>query len=470
MLWCNEMVSKRHFRVIKRKIYIVTSEFMTAPAFKNPKQRHKNAELAPTLSGYNYYAGYSSPFVNSVFDEFQMADGAFVLDPWNGSGTTTRVAKSRKINGIGFDLNPATLVIARAGLIDWNTIGGSVKPLSQHLLDLTQQALSCRHPKPRGGSDPLNQWFAPATSGVLRTMELTVRATFVGLSSAQTTQFSPLAAFFYLALFKTVRVLCKDFGTSNPTWIKTAKTPEDHLKISSADIYATFTNAVSELSHAFAEWESHQVKNSHKNSKQLPLSEIRLDIADARALPMADKSVDAVVTSPPYCTRLDYVVATLPELAVIGVSLAEAENLKRRLIGTTKVPPTLPAFQAEWGEECRRLLHNIEVHPSHASATYYLKWAAQYFESLYDSFVEINRVLKPGSPCAIVVQDSNYKEVKIELPNIVCQMTGSMQWQYEGKASCIEKNTMAAANPKTKVYRDNNNAEECVLVFRTPKK
>ena len=41
-----------------------------------------------------------------------------VLDPWNGSGTTTKVGSQyNNINLIGLDINPVMGIIARAQLI-----------------------------------------------------------------------------------------------------------------------------------------------------------------------------------------------------------------------------------------------------------------------------------------------------------------------------------------------------------------
>jgi SAM-dependent methyltransferase len=442
---------------------------MTTRKFKNPKQGKSQGATGPAISGYNYYAGYSLPFVQSVFDYFGLQAGACILDPWNGSGTTTRVAKSRGINSIGFDLNPATLVIARAGLIDWNTIAGSVQPLSEHLLERAKKTLAAQSASFVKREEPFNQWFSEETSFILRNLELTVRATLVGLSSAQTTQFSPLAAFFYLALFRLARDLTKPFGGSNPTWIKTAKSPEECLKISPEDVYQAFERSVRELSKAFAEWEVDQRGEIITDLKPRVHSEVRLDVADSRNLPLPDKSVDAVVTSPPYCTRIDYVVAMLPELAVIGLHLSESESLKRQLLGTTTVPSTSPRRRKVWGKTCGKLLSDIENHPSRASKTYYLKWATQYFDSLSQSLREIDRVLKPDSFCAIVLQSSYYKEIKIDLPEIVYEMASAMKWKFGEQSSFTGKSTMVSVNPRAKVYRDPTNAEESVLVFKTSK-
>jgi hypothetical protein len=50
---------------------------------------------------YRYYAGYSAGFVEQALKE-SAATAALVLDPWNGTGTTTVVAASKNVPAIGF--------------------------------------------------------------------------------------------------------------------------------------------------------------------------------------------------------------------------------------------------------------------------------------------------------------------------------------------------------------------------------
>ena len=60
-------------------------------------------------------------------------------------------------------------------------------------------------------------------------------------------------------------------------------------------------------------------------------------------LPLDTSSIDAVITSPPYCTRIDYVIATLPELAILGLRPDELKGLRDKMIGT----PTIPLEQRD---------------------------------------------------------------------------------------------------------------------------
>jgi hypothetical protein len=60
-----------------------------------------------------------------------------------------------------------------------------------------------------------------------------------------------------------------------------------------------------------------------------------IEVASSESLPIGDKSVDFILTSPPYCTRIDYAVATMPELALIGYKLnSDFKSLRKQLIGT----------------------------------------------------------------------------------------------------------------------------------------
>ena len=43
---------------------------------------------------------------------------------------------------------------------------------------------------------------------------------------------------------------------------------------------------------------------------------------------------DLILGSPPYCTRIDYVISTLPELAVLGYCNEDLAVLRASMLGT----------------------------------------------------------------------------------------------------------------------------------------
>src|SRR5205823_4265056 len=100
-----------------------------------------------------------------------------------------------------------------------------------------------------------------------------------------------------------------------------------------------------------------------------------VSLADARALPLSGASVDAVVTSPPYCTRIDYFRATVFELAALGISPdgERFRELRSMAMGTNLMRPECRTEFDSQPDEVRRLLRRIQEHPSKASETYYYR-------------------------------------------------------------------------------------------------
>lgn len=194
------------------------------------------------------------------------------------------------------------------------------------------------------------------------------------------------------------------------------------------------------------------------------LSQIK--IGSSSELPLPDKSVDLVITSPPYCTRIDYGVATYPELSIIAVGgRSEIDQIRRSLMGTTTVSTNKEALSDSFGSTCVSFLSAVQQHPSKASATYYLKNFSQYFAAMNTSISEISRTLKEGAKLVCVVQDSFYKDIHCDLSQIIIEMSDSHGLQLLDKHHFESKQNMANLNNKSKLYRPKTLAIETVLIF-----
>ena len=79
---------------------------------KNPKLLKQDKTI------YRYYAGYSDEFVEDIINSYlDLSSKEIVLDLWNGSGTTTKIAYKNNIRAYGFDINPVMKYIANAKLV-----------------------------------------------------------------------------------------------------------------------------------------------------------------------------------------------------------------------------------------------------------------------------------------------------------------------------------------------------------------
>ena len=361
---------------------------------------------------YPYYAGFSQEFVRDCLkSEHLSSSDSRVLDPWNGSGTTTAACHRTRISAVGYDLNPAMVIVAKARLLG-SEVASSIKPLAKELLG-NLHAVEVRD------NEPLSQWFEPRSAALVRRLERRIQIALVGeeddptVMPRQTSAVSSLAAFYYLALFRSVRHLVRPFLSSNPTWLRVPKDPKDRLSLSSRTLHRRFTTEVTTMLAGL-------VQKSDQGVEETPVT---IAEGDARRLPLPDDSIDLIVSSPPYLTRIDYAVATRPELAILGYGAGQRmARLRQELTGGVRIRNTTPSASKNWGAICARLLAAVEAHPSKASSGYYLKQFLQYFSDMFDSLGEIHRVLASEGRSILVVQDSLYKDLHIDLPSVVLQM------------------------------------------------
>src|SRR5207249_9537362 len=139
---------------------------------------------------------------------------------------------------------------------------------------------------------------------------------------------------------------------------------------------------------------------------------------DSTALPLADESIDHIVTSPPYCTRIDYVVATRPELALLGIEAETISHLRRATIGSVLTGGSKPSIKTAWGKTSLNFLGVVKNHPSQASISYYFNTDLLYFDNLFRSIGDSARCLRHAGSCVMVVQDSFYRGVHNDLKRV----------------------------------------------------
>ena len=419
--------------------------------FINPKRSRHSATRKE--SWFDYYAGYSSAFVENVLRSLEKIQGP-LLDPWNGSGTTTTAAHEHGIDSTGIDINPAMILVAKAKLLSPG-IAESLVPLAT---DVAKNARRSELPQP--DDEPLEEWFSPASARSLRaiadaicTLTTPHTASRTLYQSDSVAHLSDLTAFLFVALFRTTRSLLSRFQASNPTWIKSPQLSSNRLRTSLNTITHNFLQHVSSMTAGIA--------------PLTPCANTRIILAASNHLPLGDETAGAVIASPPYCTRIDYAVATKPELAILGCPLgSEFFELRRKMIGAPVVCAGSFAPQHEWGRNCVTLLDSIRSHHTKGSANYYYKIFAQYYHSLYSSLCELNRVVIPKADCILVVQDSYYKNIHVDVSSHVSEMATNLGWGLIHRTDHRTSMLMARMNPKAQKYRPSTGATESVLWFR----
>jgi len=383
-----------------------------------------------------------------------LEQGAVVLDPWNGSGTTTTAAAMSGFRAIGFDINPVSITLSKGRLFSQGD-APSVEPLTVAILD-SAMVLAPTCPQ----ADPLGTWFSSATARILRGIERALRILLVDAGQnpflpVNVEDMSNLAAFFYIALFRTVRAHLGGFKLSNPTWIK-KHNGSDQIAVSPDRIFRSFHDQV----RVMIECLKGEAEATFISSQE----DIR--VASSEKLPLDALSVDLVLSSPPYCTRIDYGVATLPELATLGIDVGPGlRDLRDQLIGTPTINGRSGDWRDCWGKTCLSLLQQIKDHSSRASESYYLKTHVQYFDAIAKSLAEISRCLRRGAACFLVVQDSFYKDIYNDLPMIFQEMAVNQGLTPRHRKDFKVNRTLAGIHAHSKRYRTTFAATESVLCF-----
>jgi hypothetical protein len=375
-----------------------------------------------------------------------------VLDPWNGSGTTTSVAAVHGIAARGFDINPAAVVISKARLLQ-SDVASSLLPLTRELLTAVESDA------PLSEDDLLLHWMTPRAAVAVRRLTATINRSLVDVDDERHAtrlagEMSSLAALFYLALFRVVRRALERFAGTNPTWFRQKVARDEKVDLDLRSLRPWLLTVMAELAET--------VKG--RGLREPGQGRIEIAVADSGQLPIQDGAAQAVITSPPYCTRIDYAVATVPELATLGVTRSEFRELRDRLIGTPTRDGTFASSDVRWGTTAIGLLRQVADHGSHASAGYYLSFFSQYFAGMWRSLSEISRVVASDRPIVLVVQDSFYKELHADIPGVMCEMADRLGWGPLARRDFKVK-TKANINAGTRRYREPALATESVLAF-----
>ena len=362
---------------------------------------------------FPYYAGFSFGWARDQLPRRSDTDSMVVLDPWNGSGTTTLAARSNGLRSIGIDLNPIASLIAQLRVTATDAQHAVVPPTQDH--DVSDTV------------DPLAAWLAEP---VVRRLRAWTRL----LDNLPANE----SGLCYVALFRVMRNLTKKFEGSNPTWVRRANDSDELVDVHDDDIDKLLR-------------EEQEAIISRLDSQPRLHTPVLLITGSATRLPISDESIDAILTSPPYLTRIDYAVAYARELAVLGIDISADRSLRENLMGTTLIRSAQEP-SSNLGPTAQELLTKVAQHRSRASSGYYRKQFQQYLSDLTASFTEITRVAKIGTTMILVIQDSYYKEIPIGLADICTEEAVRRGWQLVNAQPFAVRRNFTSINKAARAY------------------
>jgi hypothetical protein len=439
-------------------IFVEKSEHEELSQFPVTSPKRADSERQGLHAWHPYYAGFSEGFVRDILSALKVPRWRVILDPMNGSGTTTVVAQQCDYLAIGVELNPAMAIISRAkDPTFWDD-----QRLVRAAAELIHRAR--RRKRLISPHEDSVAWIPSAALADLKRLDaailerdaaplLTLDSRLKDLIAISDGPGGGTQDFLRAALLITARRASIAQDSKNPTWLKRGNgQPSDAMDVLKS-FRSTVTSMAADIKDAFF--------------KQPDTRHVAIIEADARNLPLRDRSVDAIVTSPPYLTRIDYAVSTAPELVFLGYESEEDfRTLRRSIMGSTCITGGPYGTRTSWGKTCLETIEQVRQHPSKASSGYYFKMHLQYFQDAEAILRECLRVLKPGAPAVFVIQDSWYKDIHIGLGRIYVEMARMLGATHaETIRTEVVRNPIGQRNTRARRY-PKGALHEHVVLFR----
>lgn len=378
--------------------------FQNHPKFPNPKVK---AAQRMGISGWaHFHAAFSEDFALSALNFLkQKVEKPFLFDPFAGSGTSLQAARRAGIPILAADLDPVAALITRAK--------ASYQFSEKQILQLIKPSRSSRK---NSSPNSATLYFDPVALDLIATTKKRIsdQITSSGniieslINSKPGTNDNEVLG--VTALLLGASNTWKGRRTANPTWQKAVSTD-------------TVTTPIFETSKLIVNRITTDLKSTFVNSTPSFTQVLHHDATTK--FPPPSVKPNLLLTSPPYLTRLDYIKNHLSEIHLLNqFQHFDIDFLRNHMVGTPTVAKHLTNFD-DLGEQATALLKEISAHPSYASERYYMPFYRNYFTMLKDSLKHSIANLSNRSHGIIVVQQSRYKDIIVDLPGIITELLGS---------------------------------------------
>jgi DNA modification methylase len=143
------------------------------------------------------------------------------------------------------------------------------------------------------------------------------------------------------------------------------------------------------------------------NLRELPVSNVTLEEANAKSMPLEDESIDLIVTSPPYANNaIDYMRAHKFSLVWFGYKIGDLKQTRKTYLGAETVLDLhlehLPSYSND------RVVQLKGINGKKGNALH------RYYSEMSMVIKEMHRVLKHERACVIVVASSVLSGLDVE--------------------------------------------------------
>lgn len=306
-----------------------------------------------------------------------------VLDPMAGSGTTLVAARLSGHEAIGFDRDPLAVLIAKAWIGNLDS-----KKVIQKASEVLEQAKSRVDSIFPLESDDETKKFIEFWFDLENRKQLTALSASISAVSDSDFQNILWCAFSRLVITKKAGVsLAMDVSHSRPHRVF------DVAPRRAFDYFLREVQSIAKIA-PFA------------NSQNIDKPQASIGDADARSIPLADKTIDLIITSPPYLNAIDYLRGHKLSLVWMKHSIADIRKTRSTNIGTA-----VSAKKSDPNSVIDSVIENIcSGMPLDKRNEGVLR---KYLIDLHLFLKECNRVLKQDGKGVFVIGDCNLRNTFI---------------------------------------------------------
>lgn len=342
-----------------------------------------------------------------------------VLDPMNGSGTTVLEALFAHRCGLGFDIDPLAIKITNTKMAHQSI--EKIEQTTEQILNRARWALQNQQDvlvKELGNKWDekshafISYWFAFESQ-----LELLALISEIGKIDEP-----DLRAFFELAFSAIIITksggvsLALDLAHTRPHRAKVVINNNGKRIIDEPVSEKRREILTKKLRSPLDEFEKRCRINLDGLLLSTPKSTFTKAVfGDAQLLPLASRTVDLIVTSPPYVSNaIDYMRAHKFSLVWFGYQIDDLGNRRREYIGadaiTGEIFENLPNFTNE-------ILSSIAIVDEKKSLV-----VRRYFSEMKRVLQEMYRVLKPGKSAVLVVGSSMIRGIDTQTQDCLVEI------------------------------------------------
>ena len=428
---------------------------------------------------HDYKGKFNPQIVRAIGNLLKLAEDAWVLDPFCGSGTSLLECAHFGWNALGIDLNPLAVFISNTKLeamkVNPDVLQEQVRGLVEQLLrrvrdlDLNKPLtpLAFQHLRPIVDVELpnrayLEKWFPPSVLAQLECIEGEIRS----LESA--------------AVQNIARVVLSD-GLRAVSW----QDPRD-LRIrrrkdarQNYPAIPSFVTALTQRTDTIIR--ARAVLGKTRGVQRAVLGDSRNGLSRNIPIPrLAGEAClfDCVITSPPYATALPYVDTQRLSLAFLGLLRQdEIGRSERLLIGNREITLRERESEEENLDEpcdllprevlgfCRRIQRLAARSDGGFRRRNVPSLLFRYFRDMRCVFSSIFRFVRPGGHFALVVGPNRTtlgeKEIRIDSPHLLTLVAQHVGWRPR---EIIPLN----AYPRFDLHRKNSITAEALVILSRP--